>query len=89
MIISLRPSKVAPTKDIPFSMNDHLYNYKKNKKLLILFLKNNATLVLYVLYTPTKFCISKPSFRPSKAAPTKTYTLSFALKKATVRKNEI
>ena len=71
VIISLRPSKVAPTKDVPFSRNDHLDNYKKNKKLLILFSKNSATLVLYVLYMPAKFCIPKASFRTSKVAPTK------------------
>ena len=79
MIISLRPSKVAPTKNVPFLRNDHLDNYKKNKKkLLILFSKNNTALVLYVLYMPANFCIPKGSFRPSKAAPTKIYTLSFA-----------
>ena len=78
MNISLRPSKVAPTKDVPFSRNDHLDNYIKILKLLILFSKNSATLVLYVLYMPTSFCIPKPSFRPSKAAPTKTYSLSFS-----------
>ena len=76
MIISLIPSKATPTKDLPFSRNDHLYNFKK--KLLILFSKNSVALVLCVLYMPTKFCIPKASFRPSKAAPTKTYTLSFA-----------
>ena len=74
MIISLRHSKVAPTKDIPFSRNDHLNN---KKKLLILFSKNSVALVLYVLYMPAIFCILKAPFRPSKAAPTNTYTLSF------------
>ena len=81
MNISLRPSNAAPTKDVPFSRNDHLDNYKKIKKLLILFPKNSVALVLYVLYMPAKFCIRKTSFRTSKDAPTKTYTLSFALKK--------
>ena len=33
MIISLRPSKAAPTKDVPFSKNDHLDNYKKELKI--------------------------------------------------------
>ena len=74
MNISLRPSKAAPTKDVPFSRNDHLDNYIK-KNLLILFSKNSAALVLYVLYMPTKFCIPKSPFTTSKATPTKTYTL--------------
>ena len=77
MIISLRPSKAAPTKCIPFLRNDHLDNYKK-LKLLILFSKNSVALKLYVLYIPANFCILKPSIRPSKATPTTTYTLSFA-----------
>ena len=71
MIISLRPSKAAPTKDVPFSRNDHLDSYKKNSKLLILFLKNSGALVLYVLYMLANFCIPKASFSPSKDAPTK------------------
>ena len=58
-------------------------------KLLILFSKNSVVLVLYVLYMPANICISKASFRPSKVASTKTYTLSFALKKVTLRKNEV
>ena len=33
MIIALRPSKAAPTKDVPFSGNDHLDNYKKKLKI--------------------------------------------------------
>ena len=76
MIISLRPSKAAPTKDVPFSKNDHFDNYYK-KKLLILFSKNSVALVLYILYMPAKFCFPEASFRNSKDAPTKTYTLSF------------
>ena len=77
MSILLRPSQAAPTKDVPFSRNDHLDNYKK-LKLLILFSKNSVALELYVLYMPVNVYIPKPSFRPSKDAPTRTYALSFS-----------
>ena len=39
MIISLRPSKDAPTKDVQFFRNDHLDNYKKNKNYQFYFQK--------------------------------------------------
>ena len=62
---------------------------KKNKKLLILFLKSSISLVLYVLYIPANLCIPKPSLRLSNAIPTKKFTLSFAQKiKGIARKNE-
>ena len=44
MIISLRPSKDAPTKDVPISRIDHLDNYKKNLKITnFIFEKENCT----------------------------------------------
>ena len=76
MIIALRPPKVACAKDVPFSSNYPLD--KIIKKKLILFLKNNAALEKYVFYMHEIFCSIKQSFMPSKAAPTKTYALSFA-----------
>ena len=79
MIIALRPPKVACTKDIPFSSNDPLDKIIKKikKKILILFLKNSAALEKYVFYMHENFCSVKLPFRPSKAAPTKIYALSF------------
>ena len=78
MIIALRPPKVACTKVVPFSSNDLLDKIiKKIIKILILFLKNSAALEKYVFYMHENFCSLKQPFRPSKAAPTKIYALSF------------